>query len=208
MNVHSKTQKKFRIVMNRLSKSKTVFLCCDIQSNFKSTIFRFSHVERMSSLLVQAAKILDVPVVVSEQYPEKLGHTVPSIDTSGCHVYSKTKFSMIAPGFPEQYFSERDSFVLFGIEAHVCVHQTALDLLEKGKHVILVTDAISSSRELDRSTAISNLTRKGADIMSTESVLFELLRSKDSPEFKEISQIAKNIATFCKENSPSVLSSL
>ena len=194
--------------MNRLSKGKTVFLCCDIQTIFQPSIHCFAQIEKTAALLVQAAKIFTIPVIVSEQYPEKLGHTAVSIDTSSSHLYSKTIFSMLAPGFPMQILNDRDSFVLFGIEAHVCVHQTALDLLEKGKHVVLVTDAILSSRELDRSTAISNLMRKGADIMSAESVLFELMRTKDAPEFKEISQIAKTIAAYNEDNRGTLLSSL
>ena len=196
------------MVFNRLSRGKTAFLCCDIQTIFQSSIHRFNHVEKTAALLVQAAKIFKIPVIVSEQYPEKLGHTVGSIDTSSCHVYSKTIFSMLAPGFPDNLLVDRDSFVLFGIETHVCVHQTALDLLEKGKHVVLVSDGISSSRELDRSTAIVNLTRKGADVMSAESVLFELMRTKDAPEFKEISQIAKSIAAYSKDHKEALLSSL
>jgi isochorismate hydrolase len=193
--------------MKRISRGRTVFLCCDIQSIFQQTIHCFNHVEKTASMLVQAAKLFEIPVVVSEQYPEKLGQTVACIDTSSCSIYAKTKFSMIVPEFPAKLL-QLDSFVLFGIEAHVCVHQTALDLLERGKHVVLVTDAISSSRELDRSTALMNLSRRGADIMSAESVMFELLITKDAPEFKEISKIAKDIATYNKENKGSILSSL
>jgi nicotinamidase-related amidase len=193
--------------MKRISRSRSVFLCCDIQSIFQQTIHRFNQVEKTASLLVQAAKIFDIPVVVSEQYPEKLGRTVTCIDTTSCCVYSKTIFSMIVPDFPDKLL-KCDSFILFGIEAHVCVHQTALDLLERGKHVILVTDAISSSRELDRSTALANLSRRGADLMSAESVMFELLKTKDAPEFKEISKIAKELSTFYKDSKGLVLSSL
>ena len=186
--------------LKRLSRQQAVFLCCDIQSIFKATVHKFDHVATTASFLVEAAKVMGIPVVVSEQYPDKLGHTVPSIDLQQAHVYSKTLFSMVSPSFPNSLLTSRSSFVLFGIETHVCVQQTALDLLEIGKHVVLVTDGVSSSRPLDRSTAISRLSSAGAILMTAESVLFELMRSKDADEFRDISRIAKAIATYAKEN--------
>ena len=190
----------------RLAKESTAFLCCDIQSAFKSTIWRFSHVARTAELMIQAGKIFAIPVVVSEQHPEKLGKT--AFDVSAAHiVYPKTKFSMITQGFPEEIMRSKSTFVLFGIEAHVCAQQTALDLLEAGKNVVLVTDGISSSRPLDRSTALHRLSQAGAVLMTAEAVMFELMLSKDVPEFKEISGIAKLIASHAKEN-PETLSSL
>ena len=190
----------------RLSKDRTAFLCCDIQEVFRSTIHRFEHVTNTASTLMAAAHVFNIPVVVSEQYPEKLGKTAHPIDTSKSHVYSKTKFSMIADGFPSSVLSGKDAFVLFGIETHVCVQQTALDLLEMGKSVVLVTDGVSSSRDLDRSTAIHRLSQCGAVLMSAEAVMFELMRTKDCDEFKTISGFAKQLAAFGKANS--VLSSL
>jgi nicotinamidase-related amidase len=199
---------KISMLTQRLIRNKTAFLCCDLQSIFQNTIHRFEHVTHTASALVKGAKVLGVPVVISEQYPEKLGHTVPIIETSGCTLYSKTKFSMLTEAFPASIRDKTTSFVLFGIEAHVCVHQTALDLLNMGKHVVIVTDAVSSSRPLDRTTAFHNLSRAGASLMTAESVLFELMQSKDVPEFKEISALAKSIAAFHKEHPESILSSL
>jgi nicotinamidase-related amidase len=182
----------------RLTRDRTAFLCCDIQSVFQETIYRFPHVVHTASVLVSAAKILNIPVVVSEQYPEKLGHTVADIDITRAHVYSKTTFSMITPDFPTSILRDTDAFVLFGIEAHVCVQQTALDLLEAGKSVVLVTDGVSSSRELDRSTAIQRLTNAGAVLMTAEAIMFEIMRTKECSEFKTISGLAKQLAIFGK----------
>jgi len=199
--------KKFEPI-SRLTKDKTAFLCCDIQSIFQRTIHRFDHIAHSSSLLVRAAKIFGVPVIVSEQYPQKLGLTVPTIDITNAIVYAKTKFSMMTDGFPDSIRLDKNSFVLFGLETHVCVQQTALDLLAEGKHVVLVTDAVSSSRPLDRTTALHRLSQAGADLMTTEAVLFELLQSKDAPEFKEISSIAKEISKFANQHPDGILSSL
>lgn len=182
--------------MLRLTREKTAFLCCDIQEIFKRTVFQFEHVSVIASLLVRGAQILNIPVVISEQYPERLGKTCEPIDMLKCHVFTKTRFSMITDGFPKSVLDERSSFVLFGIETHVCVQQTALDLLQQGKSVVLVTDAVSSSRPLDRTTAIQRLSQDGATLMTAESVLFELMRTKDCPEFKPISSIAKEIAAY------------
>jgi nicotinamidase-related amidase len=196
------------MVITRLVKEKSVFLCCDIQSIFAKTIHKFDHISHTASCLVEAAKIFNIPVVVSEQYPEKLGHTVPTIDTGNSTVYPKTKFSMLTSTFPQNLLRERSSFVLFGIETHVCVQQTALDLLATGKHVILVTDGVSSSRPLDRSTAIHRLSSAGVDLMTSESILFELMQTKDCSEFKEISTIAKRISAYSQTHSESTLSNL
>ena len=189
-----------RMHILRLTKARTGFLCCDIQDAFRSTVFRFEHVLTVASHLVQAGRIFGIPVVVSEQYPEKLGSTSAPIDVNGATVYSKTCFSMITPEFPQRVLDEKDAFVVFGIETHVCVQQTVLDLLALGKRVVVVTDAVSSSRELDRSTALHRMSASGAVLMTAESVMFELMRSKDCEEFKQISALAKLIGLFTRSN--------
>ena len=193
--------------MLRLTRDRTAFLCCDIQEIFKRTIFQFDHVAHTANLLAKASRVLKIPMVVSEQYPEKLGKTYSGIDISNGTVYSKTDFSMITAGFPAEVFEQRHAFVLFGIETHVCVLQTALDLLARGKAVVIVTDGVSSSRPLDRSTALSRLSSAGAILMTAESVMFEIMRTKDCAEFKEISAIAKEIGVFNNSGGP-VLSTL
>ena len=192
--------------MLRLFRDTTAFLCCDIQVVFQKTIFRFEHVAHTANLMLKAASILRIPSIVSEQYPEKLGKTVGSIDITHATIFSKTDVSMITRDFPKSVLRDREAFVLFGIETHVCVQQTALDLLSAGKSVILVTDGVSSSRPLDRSTALQRLSSAGVVLMTAESVLFEIMRTKDCPEFKQISSIAKEIASFSQTSQ--VLSTL
>lgn len=189
----------------RLQREKCAFLCCDIQSAFEASIHHFRHIKHTAGVLVQAAGIFGIPLIVSEQYPEKLGKTV--IDVSRAHsVYSKSTFTMMNPAFPQDVLETKDTFILFGIETHVCIQQTALDLLSASKRVVLVTDAVSSSRPLDRTTALNRLSLAGAVTTTAESILFELVRTKDAPEFKQVSALAKQIAAYANGNQ--VLSSL
>ncbi len=176
-----------------------------MQSAFKTTVAHFDHAAHTASVLIQGGAIFGIPLVVSEQYPEKLGHTVLDVTTARA-VYPKTTFSMINDSFPREMLQTRETFILFGIEAHVCILQTALDLLANQKSVVLVTDAISSSRTLDRSTAFHRLASAGAVLMTAESILFELAKSKDAPEFKDVSALAKRIASYSRDNQ--VMSSL
>merc|ERR1712194_368664 len=147
--------------------------------------------------MVQAAEIFDIPLVVTEQYPKALGHTVTEIDLankkecdSSCiqrmQVFEKTRFSMCT----DEVFAHlqldgmkgRKSAVLFGVETHVCVQQTALDLLARNYTVHVLADGVSSQRAIDREVAIERLRQSGAFITTSESVLFELLREKDAPQ--------------------------
>lgn len=184
----------------RLDSNTTAFLCCDIQERFKSHIQCFSFIANVASCLVRAAAVFRIPVVVSEQYPERLGTTVGIISTDSATVFPKTAFTMICPTFPAHILEKYHTFVLFGIEAHVCVQQTALDLISRNMNVVIVTDAVSSSRELDRLTALHFLSSAGAVLMTAESVMFELLRTKDRAEFKAISELAREIGEISRSN--------
>lgn len=174
----------------RLKKEKAGLLIIDVQERL------FDHVERscemMHSILKMArgAKILKLPIVSSEQYPQGLGATIAPIKS--ClgpeQVYpSKTLFSA-APLVEEL---NREQWILTGIEAHVCVLQTAKDLLAEGKEVVVLNDAISSRSIYDFSTAIAEMRDLGIRISSAETVLFELLCDANVPEFKEISKLVK-----------------
>jgi len=142
------------------------------------------------------AKILSHPVVVTEQYPKAFGHTVPELDghEDGKRVAKKT-FSMLTPEVHDRltglsFFSEEESAhaVLFGIEAHVCVQQTALELLEAGVVVHVVADAVSSQRPSDRATALRMLADAGAMVTSTEAAMLGLVGGADHPKFKDVSK--------------------
>ncbi|KAK9841914.1 hypothetical protein WJX84_006114 [Apatococcus fuscideae] len=133
-----------------------------------------------SQRLVKAFQVLNIPVLVTEQYPKALGHTVEEIKSllpdQSC-IFEKTKFSMLVQGLDAKLKADRKQVVLVGIEAHVCVTQTALELMEDGYEVHVVTDAVSSSRLGDRATAIQRMMQSGAFAVTSEMVMFQLCES-------------------------------
>eukprot|EP01063_Lacrimia_lanifica_P019814 TRINITY_DN27226_c0_g1_i1.p1 TRINITY_DN27226_c0_g1~~TRINITY_DN27226_c0_g1_i1.p1 ORF type:complete len:209 (+),score=85.42 TRINITY_DN27226_c0_g1_i1:63-689(+) len=183
----------------RVTAQSAVFLLCDIQERFRPMIWKYNHVIQTANTLLQAAEVLSVPVVITEQYPKALGHTVSELDPivkkNGWPVIDKTLFSMCCDGLLDKLPppTERKDVVLFGIEGHVCVQQTSLDLLDRGYNVHCVADGISSSRAYDRNVALTRMAQAGAFTTTSESLLFELLRDKNHAQFKAISAIVKTI---------------
>eukprot|EP01098_Paradermamoeba_levis_P015797 TRINITY_DN8214_c0_g1_i3.p1 TRINITY_DN8214_c0_g1~~TRINITY_DN8214_c0_g1_i3.p1 ORF type:complete len:181 (+),score=60.95 TRINITY_DN8214_c0_g1_i3:66-545(+) len=133
--------------VGKLKIKSTAFMVCDIQERFRSLIQFMPSVVFVARKMVRAAKIFDLPLIVTEQYPQVLGKTVPEIGLSKEQkVIEKFQFSMLLPEVEEELKrSNIKSVVLMGIEAHVCVMQTTLDLLEKGYDVHIVADGTSSS---------------------------------------------------------------
>jgi len=180
--------------MQRLSKDTTVFMMCDVQERFRDVIYKFNAVALGARRMARGAGVLGVPLIVTEQYPKGLGHTVAEIDLApaGKDVHEKTCFSMLCPGVKARLGELKPTdAVVFGLEAHVCVQQTVLDLLAMGCNVHLCVDAISSQQQVDRSVGLRRAERAGALLTSTESVLMELIRAKEHESFKAISGILK-----------------
>ena len=162
-------------------------------AQFRAAIYRFATVVTGAQRMVRAANELSMPVIVTEQYPKGLGHTVEELDLSkAAAVVAKTDFSMIVPEVTAKLNEcKTTDAVIVGLESHVCVQQTTLDLLERGLNVHLCVDAVSSSNPTARSCGLHRAAGAGAFLTTTESVLFELIRSKDHPSFKAISTISK-----------------
>uniref|UniRef100_A0A8C0JIB4 Isochorismatase domain-containing protein 1 n=1 Tax=Chelonoidis abingdonii TaxID=106734 RepID=A0A8C0JIB4_CHEAB len=145
--------------LGNLTPSSTVFFCCDMQERFRPAIKYFGDIISVGQRLVQGARILGIPVIVTEQYPKGLGSTVQEIDLTGVRlVLPKTKFSMV---LPEVEAALADipgvrSVVLFGVETHVCIQQTALELVGRGVEVHIVADATSSRSMMDRMFALEH----------------------------------------------------
>mmetsp|Transcript_56876 Transcript_56876/g.165154 ORF Transcript_56876/g.165154 Transcript_56876/m.165154 type:complete len:221 (-) Transcript_56876:107-769(-) len=179
----------------RLKPEAAVFLLCDVQEKFRGIIDRMPHVIATAQAMLKCADKMGIPVVVTEQYPKFFQATVAELDVSKATVFAKTRFSMCTDEVVACLRAHgRRSVVLFGVEAHVCVQQTALDLLELGYEVHVVADGVSSQRAPDRATALQRIQVAGAVVTSAESVFFELLRSKEAPAFKDVSKIAKELA--------------
>ena len=120
--------------VGRIVADKSWFFVCDMQEKFRPTISYYPEILNIAARLVQAANILNIPVICTEQYPKGLGKTCSEIDISKATVIEKTKFSMFVPGVQEKLAQrpEAKMIVLFGIETQVCVQQTCLDLLSNG----------------------------------------------------------------------------
>lgn len=152
--------------------------------------------KQVAGRLAAAAGVLNMPVVVTEQVPSKLGATVAAVASrlppSTPPPIPKTLFSMCAPGVVERLADANVQAVLLtGIEAHVCVLQTTLDMLAAGIDVHVITDGVSSQRHADREAGLARAAAAGAFLATSEMVLFELARSADHPQFRAISALAK-----------------
>jgi len=150
--------------------------------------------------LLEAAKVLNSQLIVTEQYPKVLGSTDKDLDISrAALVQPKTLFSMLTPEV-ESKLNGIESVVLFGIESHVCVLQTCLDLLRKEYDVRVVVDCVSSANRSEIATALKRMSFAGAVLTSSDSLLFELMVDSKHPQFKEISNIVKANLELTKKN--------
>lgn len=146
-------------------------------------------------ILVSAARRLDVPVLVTEQYPKGLGRTLPELRTllGDTAPFEKTAFSCAgADGFLDQIHAlGADHVILTGIEAHVCVLLTALDLLTRGLRVSIVADAVCSRRPANLEIGLGQARQASAVVTATETVVFQLLGGADSDAFRELSKLLR-----------------
>lgn len=146
------------------------------------------------SILAQAAILLSVPVIVTEQYPKGLGETLAEISQYLANVkaISKTAFSAYAePKFKQQMQRDKSAIILTGMETHICVLQTALDLQAIGKQVFVVEDAVISRSPANKANALARLRDAGCVVSNTESVMFEWLTYGNHQAFKAISKLIK-----------------
>ena len=174
---------------------KSILLVIDIQEKILPVIKDNQLIVENSLKLIKGFKILDIPVFYTEQYPKGLGPTLQEIkyELSGSEYFEKMSFSC---GGAQNLFARfkelnRTQVIVCGIEAHVCVQQTVLDLLANDFQVNVAADAISSSKEKDYNIALQRMQNHGSEITSTESILFELLNVCGTDVFKQISKIVK-----------------
>jgi nicotinamidase-related amidase len=176
----------------KLDRERAALVVIDVQEAFRKAVPGFADVAASAAKLAQGAEAMGVPIVVSEQYPQGLGNTAPELAEhlpAGTEPIEKVRFSAAeADGFD---LAGRDQALVCGIEAHVCVNQTVLDLLDAGVEVHVVSDAVASRSEADRELGLHKAERAGAVLTSVETALFELLRGSDAPEFKEVQALVK-----------------
>jgi nicotinamidase-related amidase len=180
---------------NILAHEDAVLLIVDVQESFRKFIPEFSNLTRNISILVEAAKILQLPVIVTEQYPKGLGHTVAEIVAClGEHqVFEKDCFSCCGSDAFMAALDrlERRQIIVCGIEAHVCVNQTVHDLLLAGYKPHLIVDAISSRYAKNKEVAVEKMTSAGAIPSVVEMALFEMLVKSGTETFKAVQRLVK-----------------
>jgi nicotinamidase-related amidase len=176
----------------KLDRERAALVVVDVQEAFRKAVPDFESVARSAAVLLDGARALGIPIVVTEQYPKGLGSTVPEVAEhlpAAVRPIDKVRFSAAeADGFD---LDGRDQALICGIETHVCVNQTALDLLERGIEVHVASDAVGSRTDANRELGLHKMERAGATLSSVETALFELLGGSDAPEFKQVQELVK-----------------
>ncbi|MFZ9873951.1 MAG: isochorismatase family protein [Candidatus Methylacidiphilales bacterium] len=173
----------------RLKPAETGLLVVDVQEKLVAAVKEPADWVERVEILVKAAKLLEIPVGITEQVPTKLGKTVPAILQAAGKVapIAKTLFSAAEAGRS----LGKKKVLVAGCETHVCIRQTVYDLRLKEIQPVLVADAVGSRRDSDRQLALQEMRHDGIVVATTEAVLFELLEGAEHPKFKEIQALIK-----------------
>jgi len=180
----------------RILKEETIAIVVDIQERLFPHIHEHEQLNKNTEILVDGLKALGVPMMVTEQYKKGLGNTIESIQTKveGCPTFEKTAFSCCDDAsfmHKMEEGSHKRYVILFGIEAHICLLQTAIDLKERGFQPVIIEDCVGSRNPENKRIAISRMLQEGVLVSSYESILFELCRYAGSETFKAISKLVK-----------------
>jgi nicotinamidase-related amidase len=177
-------------VRGKLQPDRAALVVVDVQEGFRKAIPDFERVARATAALIEGAGIIGVPVVLTEQYPKGLGETAPEVADhlpEGTEPLEKVCFSATdAEGFD---LGGRDQALVCGIETHVCVNQTVIDLLGAGTEVQVAEDAVGSRTEENKRVGLHKMERAGAVLTSVETALFELLGRAGTDEFKRVQKL-------------------
>jgi nicotinamidase-related amidase len=181
---------------NSLQLEQSALVIVDMQEAFREKISDFTQTARRISVMTQAAKLLRLPILVTEQYPKGLGHTAQEIKEvlpAGIAVVEKTSFSSCgAQPFKQQLKEiEARQLLVCGIEAHICVNQTVHDLLADGYQVHLLIDCITSRSPTNREIGLAKMQASGAISSSVELALFEMMRDASHEQFRAVQSLIK-----------------
>jgi nicotinamidase-related amidase len=182
-------------VNGKLQRDRTTLVVVDVQEAFRKAVPDFERVAKATATLIEGAEALGVPIVISEQYPKGLGETAPEVAEhlpEGTEPLEKVVFSAAeAEGFD---LGGREQALVCGIETHVCVNQTVLDLLDGGTEVQVAEDAVGSRTEENKQVGLHKMERAGAVLTSVETALFELLGRAGTDEFKAVQKLILDYA--------------
>ena len=178
-----------------LSTDNTALIIIDVQEKLFRVMLHKEVLAENLQKIIKGAQVLDIPLLVTEQNPNALGPTIPELKDLLPHVQPISKLSFSCCGEPK--FLNKVSaqnckhILLAGIEAHICVYQTALELIDKGYEVQVLADCVSSRAEENKRLGLEKIKEAGGSITSVEIALFELMRVAEGGTFKEISKIVK-----------------
>jgi len=176
----------------RISAAGTILCIIDVQEKLLAALADGSRVVDRCFRLARAARLLDVATVLTEQYPRGLGSTPAELAASLPEPVSKLSFSCCgSAAFPGRSLEQTAAVVLAGLETHVCVAQTALDLLARGQTVFVAVDAVSSRHAIDHETALRRLESAGAWLTTSEAVIFEWLDTAEHPRFQDVRRLVR-----------------
>ena len=174
----------------------SIVVLIDIQDRLVSMLNKQEPVVKASYTLLSAANIMNIPIVLTEQYPQGLGKTVPALTvdmTENNVVIEKTSFSAVqTPEFIEKIRNlGKKNIIIGGIETHICVYQTVADLIKEGFNVVVAKDACASRSTDCFKTGLVLMKDLGAQISNVETILFELLKNSKNPYFKPVQALIK-----------------
>ena len=188
-------KRNFRKGAGMINTENTVFLMIDIQEKLVYMLKNSAEIAKYNFVMANAASILNVPVILTEQYPQGLGSTINQVKSfvDENNIFEKTSFSALNVEEVKSALEKtgRKKVVLTGIETHICVYQTARALLDAGYEVYVVKNACASRSKKDYRTALELMRDYGAKLTCVETVLFELLGSSKHPNFKEVQLLIK-----------------
>jgi nicotinamidase-related amidase len=180
------------VSVHKLDAARAALLVVDVQEAFRKAVPNFDAIADACGVLAQGAAKVRIPIAVTEQYPKGLGRTVPEVADhlpDDVKPLEKVRFSAAAAdGFE---LAGRDQALVCGIETHVCVNQTVLDLLDQGVEVHVARDAVGSRTDDNRELGLQKMVGAGAIVTSVETALFELLGGSDHDAFKEVQALVK-----------------
>jgi nicotinamidase-related amidase len=182
-------------IRGKLDPERAALVVVDVQEGFRKALPEFEQVAKATATLIRGAEAIGIPVAITEQYPKGLGETAPEISEAlpdGTEPLEKLVFSAAgAEGFD---LGARDQALVCGIETHVCVNQTVLDLLGSGTEVHVAEDAVSSRSEENKRVGLHKMEQAGAVLTSVETALFELLGQAGTDEFKQVQKLILDYA--------------
>ncbi len=183
------------MIPDRLAPDRAVLVVVDIQQRFSDLIYDMAGVLSHTQRMIRFCEAMNIPILVTEHYPQGLGHTIADIADQIPHITPLEKIHFSCCGCDEfntaLTATGRDQIILCGIETHVCLYQTAADLRRQGRQVVAVTDAVSSCSKKNRKLGLKAMAALGVQGLGTQMVMFEILERADGPRFKLVKDLLR-----------------